>query len=123
MSFAPTALSVLFLAASSACSSSLRPRAIECSGDVSSMCAERCLRHEEARKASPEGRCEATVGELCRAQCLADCDDDSAALASRIAELDQYLERQCGSGQPVESGEVPADHRAPTPSPLNGLLE
>src|SRR5438105_4292487 len=115
-------LSLLVVGFVSACSA-LHQSAPECRGDPAAYCETRCVAHAEGGTGSPERRCEAAVGELCRAQCLVDCGDRSATLGRRVAELDAYLESGCGSGRPVAKDEPSKDRRAPTPSPLNELLE
>jgi hypothetical protein len=100
----------------------LRRAQPECPAADAAACKARCGAHLTAAPASPEGRCEAALGDLCRSHCTADCEAESSAVRGHIAELESYLESRCGSGQPVEPGESIAPQLTPTPHPLNDLM-
>ena len=76
-----------------------------------------------AAPGSSEGQCEAVLDDLCRSHCEAACGGATATLAAHIAEQERILERQCGSGMPVEPGRALAPPPEPTPHPLNDLMK
>ena len=100
----------------------LRRVRAECPSADADACKARCGARGAGAPASAEGKCEAALGELCRSHCTAACDGESSELRGHIAELESYLESQCGSGKPVEHGEPIAPQLTPTPHPLNDLM-
>ncbi|HSD09975.1 MAG TPA: hypothetical protein VLF14_03260, partial [Candidatus Binatia bacterium] len=109
-------------ALSSACLATRRHVSPECLPDPEAHCRSQCGRHDTAPSETREGRCEATVGDLCRAHCLEACGDHSSSLTKKIEAYESSLEHDCGSGEPIGPGEMRPPPVRPTPHPLDRLL-
>jgi hypothetical protein len=85
-------------------------------------CRAECGHHESGPNGGRERRCEDTVHDLCRAECLQGCGDDSPSLATRIQTDEWHLEHDCGSGRPSRTNEIPPDGPPKIPNPVDRLL-
>ena len=112
-------IGVAGLAGCSAWQSRAPAKAASCEPSRVEQCTSRC--GPEKTHETREGRCEAVVHDLCRAHCDEGCGE-AASLAERIGSLEARLDRECGSGRPIEPEEHPPPIGAPTPNPVDRLL-